>query len=81
VEKEDIVPLPKQKPVKNVNKHLRPISLISVVSKMAEDFVVKNFVKSAVPRKIDRNQFGTISISSTTHALISMIHKWKKQTD
>ena len=77
----DIVPLPKQKPVKDVNKHLRPISLTSVVSKVAEDFVVENFVKPAVLRKIDINQFRTIPKSSTTHALISMIHKWKKQTD
>ena len=60
----DIVPLPKQKPVKDVNKHLRPISLTSVVSKVAEDFVVENFVKPAVLRKIDRNQFGTIPKSS-----------------
>jgi hypothetical protein len=30
---------------------------------------------------MDINQFGTIPKSSTTHALISMIHKWKKQTD
>ena len=53
-------PLPKQKPVKDVNKHLRPISLTSVVSKVAEDFVVESFVKPAFLRKIDRNQFGTI---------------------
>jgi hypothetical protein len=42
---------------------------------------VENVVKPAVVRKIDRNQFGTIRKSSTTHALISVIHKWKKQTD
>jgi hypothetical protein len=47
---------------------------------VAEDFV-ENFVKPVVLRKIDINQFGTIPKSSTTHALISMIHKWKKQTD
>jgi hypothetical protein len=63
-----------------VNKHLRPISLTYVVSKVAEDFVVENVVKPAVLRKIDINKFGTIPKSSTTHALISMIHKWKKQT-
>ena len=77
----DIVPLPKQKPEKDVNKHLRPISLISVVSKVAEDFVVEDFVKPAVLIKIDRYQFGTIPKSSTTHALRSIIHKWKEQTD
>lgn len=77
----DIVPLVKQKPVKDVNKHLRPISLTSILSKVAEDFVVESFVKPAVVRKIDSNQFGTIPKSSTTHALISMTHIWNKQTD
>jgi hypothetical protein len=48
---------------------------------VAEDFVVENFVKPAVLRKMDINQFGTIPKSSTIHALISMILKWKKQTD
>jgi hypothetical protein len=48
---------------------------------VAEDFVVESFVKPAFLRKIDRNQVGTIPKSSTNHALISMKHKWKKQTD
>ena len=77
----DIVPLPKLKPVKEINQHLRPISLTSIVSKVAEDFVVESFIKPAVLQKIDRNQFGTIPRSSTTHALISMIHNWNKLTD
>ena len=77
----DIVPIPKQKPVKNVNKHLRPISLTSILSKVAEDFAVESFVKPAVVRMIDSNQFGTIPKSSTTHALTSMLHIWNKQTD
>ena len=36
----DVVPVPKQKPVEDVNKHLRPISLTPTISKVAEDFVV-----------------------------------------
>ena len=35
----DVVPIPKQKPVKEVNKHLRPISLTPILSKVAEEFV------------------------------------------
>ena len=77
----DIVPLPKLKPVKEINQHLRPISITSIVSKVAEDFVVESFIKPAVLQKIDRNQFGTIPRSSTTHALISRIHNWNKLTD
>ena len=37
----DIVPIPKQKPIRDVNKHLRPISLTPVLSKVAEKFVVE----------------------------------------
>ena len=79
--KADITPLAKQKPVKDINKHLRPISLTPILSKVAEDFVVESFVKPALMKQIDSKQFGTTPQSSTTHALISMIHTWNKQTD
>ena len=32
-------------------------------------------------KKIGYNQFGSIPGSSTTHALLSMVHSWAKQTD
>ena len=41
----DIVPIPKQMPVYDVNKHLQPISLTPVLSKVAEEFVVEQHVK------------------------------------
>lgn len=71
------MPIPKSKPVKDITKHLRPISLTPVLSKVAEEFVVK----PAILKKINRNQFGCVPKSSTTNALISMIHHWTKQTD
>ena len=36
----DVVPVPKQRPIRNVSKHLRPISLTPMISKVAEDYVV-----------------------------------------
>lgn len=77
----DIVPIPKQKPVKEVNKHLRPISLTPILSKIAEEFVVEEHVRPAILKRIGDNQFGSIPKSSTTYALISMIHSWIKHTD
>ena len=77
----DIVPIPKQKPVIGVNKNLRPISLTPVLSKVAEDYVVEDFVKPAVLEKVDRRQFGTIPGTCTTHALVSMVHSWLCATD
>ena len=47
----DIVPVPKQKPVNDINKHLRPISLTPVLSKVAEEYVVEYFLKHAVLKK------------------------------
>ena len=44
----DITPVPKEKPIRYVNKHLRPISLTPVLSKLAEDYVVEQYVKPAV---------------------------------
>ena len=76
----DVVPVPKQKPVREVNKHLRPISLTPILSKISEDYVVDTYVKPAVLERIDPQQFGAVPKSSTTHALISMLHSWLEST-
>ena len=78
----DIVPVPKQKPVNDINKYLRPISLTPVLSKVAEEYVVEYFLKhSVLKKKADPNQFGTLPGLNTTYALISMLHKWNGDTD
>ena len=77
----DIIPVPKQKPIKDINKHLQPILVTPIISKVAEEYVVESHVKPAVLKRIDSNQFGSIPNSSTTHALISMLHTWNKHTD
>ena len=71
----------KQKPVREVNKHLRPISLTPILSKISEDYVLDTYVKPAVLERIDPQQFGAVTKSSTTHALISMLHSWLESTD
>ena len=79
----DVVPLPKQKPVEDLIKHLRPISLTPAISKLAEDFVVSTHVGPAVLQTIDSNRCSGIPRSSTLYALISMIrvHHRSKATD
>ena len=79
--KADITPLPKTSLVSDVNKHLTPISLTPILSKVGEEFVVDGYIKPAVLAKIDQNQYGTVPNSSTVHALISMLHNWYKNTD
>ena len=77
----DIAPVPKQTPVDDVNKHLTPISLTPVLSKLAEDFEVDRDVKPAVLAKVDSRQFGTVPGSSTSDALVNMIYIWNSATD
>ena len=76
----DVIPLPKQKPMTDINKHLRPISLTSCISKVGEEFV-SNYIAPAILKIIDPNQYGAIPKSSTTQALISIIHQWSKAVD
>ena len=77
----DIAPVPKQTPADAVNKHLRPISLTPVLSKLTEDFVVDRYVKPAVLAKVDSRQFGTVPDTNTSEALVSIIHTWNSATD
>jgi hypothetical protein len=53
-----------------INKDLRPISLTPIISKLAEEVVVEQFIKPAILKVMDSNQFGTVPKSST-HALIT----------
>ena len=73
----DVVPIPNQV----IDKHLRLISLTSIISKLAEDFVVSALVGPAVLKIIDPDQFGAIPRSSTLQALTSMLHHWTRATD
>ena len=77
----NITPIPKEKPISDINKHLRPISLTSAVSKLAEDFIVEKHIAPAILSIVDPAHFGGVPRSSTTHALISMVHKWSEATD
>ena len=49
----EIVPIPKQVLVYDVNKHLRLISLTPVLSKVTEEFVVEQYVKPAELEKVN----------------------------
>ena len=41
----DVVPVPKQRHVQDINKLLRPISLTPILSKIAEEYVVDTNIK------------------------------------
>ena len=77
----DVPPLPKAPIVSDFNKDLRPISLTSTMSKIADSFVIEKALKPVMLSHIDPGQFGFILGSSTTFALISMFHHWLRATD
>ena len=72
-------PLPKQVPMKDITKHVRPISLTPVISKLMEAHPV-GALKKACPN-VDSSQYGCMDEASTTHALLRILHPIYKATD
>ena len=58
----DVSPSPKAPTICDYNKDLRPISLMSTLSKVAEDFVIERSLKPFVLMSIDPNQYGFADI-------------------
>ena len=77
----DVSPLPKKKPVKEIKKDLRPMSLTPCMSKIAEGYVVDDFIKPAALQVLNDRQYGAVPKSSTTLALLEMLDSWTKATD
>ena len=77
----DVPPVPKAPTISDFNKDLRPISLTSTLSKIAEDFVIERELKPVLLKSIDPLQFGFIPGSCTIFAFISMLHHWLAATD
>ena len=77
----DVIPLPKKKPVEILQKDLRPFSLTPCLSKVAEEFTVADYIKPAVLKDLDTNQYGAVPKSPTTLALLDMLYDWSKGTD
>ena len=71
----DVLPLSKVAQPKSIENDLRPISLTAVVSKILESFVF-NWLAAIVMPYIDPFQFGSVKRSSTTHALVHLVHSW-----
>ena len=71
--------IPKSIPCSTVD-NLRPIALTSVLSKVQESFVV-DWTNEDIHDKISESQFGCIRNSSTSLALLYLIHKWYEAMD
>ena len=75
----DLCPIPKKSPIIDLKKDLRPISLTPILSKLLEQHLVEH-IRSATPN-IDPTQFGGIKASSTSHALLKIMHPVYKAVD
>jgi hypothetical protein len=76
----NVIPLPKKHPPRAIKSDIRPISLTPIVAKTFESLVLE-FVSSIITDKIDPNQFGSLPGTSTTDALVGMLHEWYSATD
>ena len=76
----NIVPIPKKSPPTVVEKDVCPISLTLIVSKVFESMVLK-WVDHVIRPKLEPRQFGSISRTCTTDALVEMVHQWYEATD
>ena len=76
-----VTPLPKGSTVEDFSSDLRPISLTSTLSKIAEACVIQREIKPTLLKVIDPKQFGFIPDSCTTFSLISMLHNWLEATN
>lgn len=75
------LPVPKGASIEDFNKDLRPISLTSTLSKVAEGYIIDRALKPLMLECMYPNQFGFIPDSSTTFALVSMLHHRSEATD
>lgn len=69
----EVISIPKNNVIKDVEHDLRPISLTPILSKTIERFV-SNWIMAQINHLIDRRQFGALRGRSTTHALVSLFH-------
>ena len=76
----NVIPLPKVHPPMSICKDIRSISLTPIASKVFESIVMQ-WVDDAIVSHADPKQFGGLSGTSTTDALVEMTHKWYESTD
>ncbi len=70
----NVIPVPKVNPPNKIEKDVRPISLTPIASKTLESIIL-NMVNEQNGENINCNQFGGMGGTSTTDALVEMIHR------
>ena len=68
-----VTPVPKVAAPASLNDY-RPISVTPILSRIAEMYIVKHFIRPAIPRDAILDQFAFKPSGSTTCALVSLQH-------
>ena len=68
-----VVPVPKKHPPGSLQGDIRPISLTPILARVFEAIVL-NWVDDVIAPQIDERQFGGLSGTCTTYALVEMVH-------
>ena len=76
----DVIPLPKKRPSRAIETDIRPISLTPIAAKVFESIIL-DWITHRIQDKLDPKQFGCISGTGTTDALVEMVHRWYEATD
>ena len=76
----NVIPINKVPRPSSIENDFRPISLTPVLSKVLEGFVFDWLAEIIMPY-VDPFQFGCVKKSSTTHALVHLIHRWLAATE
>lgn len=76
----NVLPVGKVPQPLSIDSDLGPISLTAVLSKVLEGFVF-DWLTAVVMPHIHPFQFGCVKKTSTTHALIRLIHQWLAATE
>lgn len=71
----NVVPVPKAHPPKSMQNDLRPISLISTLTKVLESFV-GSWILNKIQPNLANNQIGVLKGKSTNHVLVAVLHTW-----
>ncbi len=79
MEKCKYLPLPKTKLIQDISKDLRPIFLTHMLAKMLEQYPVNHMRETC--QNVNSSQFGAVKGSSTTFALLEILHPIYKATD
>ena len=67
------MPVPKSLPVSSHSAY-RPVSVTSILSRVVDILVVKDFIAPLIPADVPGDQFGFKSTDSITAALIDLTH-------